>query len=316
MNAAREKIKDQKTALFNFERAQIVESIKKSKLYRDLFKNGIDTTYYTSEALKTIAGISEAQYKNLDDALNEIGDEANINIPDADKDFADENYKTHIYNDIRSKKIKLDNAYNSIKSTSRITLNNLKDAYDKFNAQVTTNGTNDAKTIKDYLNTETKFDNSNLQTLITEYTSKVTAFTTDDVLPTLEEEKAKDYNDVFTGYKTFLTKLIDDKLAYEKLLFKDTNSLKTILNTYINNRKDVGKLLELIAGDNYKTLVQNNDKSKPFYEFIQKYNDKYASIKNIIDSMNANIIETSKISTAEATYYLTSAYNATIKYRD
>lgn len=315
MNAAREKIKDQKTALFNFERDQIVESIKKSKLYRDLFKNGIDTTY-TSEALKTIAGISEAQYKNLDDALNEIGDEANINIPDNDKDFADENYKTHIYNDIRSKKIKLDNAYNSIKSTSRITLNNLKDAYDKFNTQVTTNGTNDAKTIKDYLNAESKFDNSSLQTLITEYTSKVTAFTTADVLPTLEEEKAKDYNDVFSGYKTFLTKLIDNKLAYEKLLFKDTNSLKTILNTYINNRKDVEKLLELIAGDNYKTLTQNNDKSKPFYEFIQKYNDKYASIKNIIDSMNANIIETSKISTAEATYYLTSAYNATIKYRD
>lgn len=315
MNAAREKIKEQKTALFNFERSQIIESIKKSKLYRDLFKNGIDTTY-TNEALKTIAGISEVQYKNLDDALNEIGDEKNINIPDTDKDFADENYKTHIYNDIRSKKIKLDNAYNSIKSTSRITLNNLKDAYDKFNTQVTTNGTNDAKTIKDYLNAESKFDNSNLQTLITEYTSKVTAFTTADVLPTLEEEKAKDYNGVFIGYKTFLTKLIDDKLAYEKLLFKDTNSLKTILNTYIDNRKDVGKLLELIASDNYKTLVQNNDKSKPFYEFIQKYNDKYALIKNIIDSMNANIIETSKISTAEATYYLTSAYNATIKYRD
>lgn len=315
MNAAREKIKAQKTALFNFERAQIVESIKKSKLYRDLFKNGIDITY-TREALKTIAGISEVQYKNLDDALNEIGDETNINIPDTDNDFAEENYKTHIYNDIRSKKIKLDNAYNSIKSTSRITLNNLKDAYDKFNAQVTTNGTNGAKTIKDYLVTETKFTNSNLENLINEYTSKVNAFTATDVLPTLEEEKAKGYNDVFNGYKTFLTKLIDDKLAYEKLLFKDNNSLKNTLNTYINNRKDVEKLLELIAGDNYKKLVQNNDKSKPFYEFIQKYNDKYASIKNIIDSMNANISETSKISTAEATYYLTSAYNATIKYRD
>lgn len=315
MNAAREKIKDQKTALFNFERSQIVESIKKSKLYRDLFKNGINTTY-TSEALKTIAGISEVQYKNLDDALNEIGDEANINIPDADNDFAEENYKTHIYNDIRSKKIKLDNAYNSIKSTSRITLNNLKDAYDKFNAQVTTNGTNGAKTIKDYLVIETKFTNTNLNNLITEYTSKVNAFTTTDVLPTLEEEKAKGYNDVFNGYKTFLTKLIDDKLAYEKLLFNDTNSLKNTLNTYIDNRKNVEKLLELIAGDNYKTLVQNNDKSKPFYEFIQKYNDKYNSIKNIIDSMKANIIENSKISTAEATYYLTSAYSATIKYRD
>lgn len=315
MNAAREKIKNQKIALFNFERSQIVESIKKSKLYRDLFKNDINTTY-TSDALKTIAGISEVQYKNLDDALKEIGDETNINIPDTNNDFAEENYKTHIYNDIRSKKIKLDNAYNSIKSTSRITLNNLKDAYDKFNAQVTTNGTNGAKTIKDYLVTETKFTNSNLENLINEYTSKVNAFTATDVLPTLEEEKAKGYNDVFNGYKTFLTKLIDDKLAYEKLLFKDTNSLKNTLNTYINNRKDVNKLLELIAGDNYKTLVQNNDKSKPFYEFIQKYNDKYNSIKNIIDSMNANISETSKISTAEATYYLTSAYNATIKYRD
>lgn len=315
MNAAREKIKNQKIALFNFERSQIVESIKKSKLYRDLFKNDINTTY-TSDALKTIAGISEVQYKNLDDALKEIGDETNINIPDTNNDFAEENYKTHIYNDIRSKKIKLDNAYNSIKSTSRITLNNLKDAYDKFNAQVTTNGTNDSKTIKDYLVAETKFTNANLNNLITEYTSKVNAFTATDVLPTLEEEKAKDYNDVFNGYKTFLTKLIDDKLAYEKLLFKDNNSLKNTLNTYINNRKDVEKLLELIAGDNYKTLVQNNDKSKPFYEFIQKYNDKYNSIKNIIDSMNANISETSKISTAEATYYLTSAYNATIKYRD
>lgn len=315
MNAAREKIKEQKTALFNFERTQIIESIKKSKLYRDLFKNGINTTY-TSETLKTIAGISKDQYKNLDDALNEIGDEKNINISDTDKDFDEENYKTHIYNDIRSKKIKLDNAYNSIKSTSRIALNNFKDAYDKFNAQVTTNGTNGAKTIKDYLNTETKFTNTNLENLITEYTSKVNAFTATDVLPTLEEEKAKSYKDVFNGYKTFLTKLIDDKLAYEKLLFKDNDSLKTILNTYIDNRKDVEKLLELIAGDNYKTLVQNNDKSKPFYEFIQKYNDKYNSIKNIIDSMNANIIENSKISTAEATYYLTSAYNATIKYRD
>ncbi|MBW0594538.1 hypothetical protein MALH04_00291 [Mycoplasma anatis] len=316
MTKAKEIIKKQKQAMFDFEKNKIVESINKSTLYRDLFKNGIDTTY-TAEKLRSIAGITYLQYNNLDAALNEIGG-TKVNIQDSDSDFEDEQYKSHIYNDIRSKKIKLDNAYNSIKTTSKITLNDTKIAFEKFNNQLTTNASaNEAKTIKDYMDEEVKFTNQALKKLISDYSQKIGAFTQDDTLVTLEEEKSKDYNDVFNTYKKFLVKLIDTKASYEQVLFRDKdNSIKKLLNFYINARKELTFLLQTIGSSQYASPILNNTEDKPFFKIIQNYNDKYNSIKNIIDAFNAQIAENSKITISEATYYLSSSYNAAIKLRD
>lgn len=317
ITAAKEMNKAQKLSMFNYERNLMVESIKRSTLYRDLFRDGVNTnSNYTSEALKSIAGLSTEQYNNLDQTLNELGG-TNVNIPDSDADFEEEQYRSHIYNDIRSKKIKLDNAYNSIKSTSRIILNDLKKDYDRFNTQVSTNSSDtEAKTIKDLVWTDAKFKNPELEALINTYTSKVKQFGTDETVISLTEESASDYNTVFNNYKSFITKLVDSKIAYEDLLFKNTNSLKRVLNTYLNERRNINTLLSFIASDSYNTTQENTDATKPFNKIINSYNSRYDSIKNIIDSFNDKIAENQKTSVGESIFYLSSAYNATIRFRD
>lgn len=307
-------MKSQKTALFDYERKLVKISIDRSKLYRDLFKNG-DGNGYSSDTLRKIANVTEQQYNSLDKALTSVGD--NVNIPDEETHYQDENYKTHIVQDIRSKKIEIDNAYNDIKRTSRIKISELKLGFDRFKQELTTDGANGTQTLKQLIASEARFKDTGTETLITDYTTKATTIPQITTIETTQEEQNADFNNVFNKYRDYLWKLVDTNNSYQNLLYKDSrDSLKTKLDSYIENRKDANTLLNFIASTSYNTKNKNSTDGSPFKNVIDIYDAQYTLIKNTIDEYKRQIDQNSKASINEAIYYLSSAYKSTIRFRD